>query len=59
MDSLGHENESTEKQAVDWNPQETTKGRQRKTSKRIVLEEAVKCGKTRSELKRLADNKVR
>jgi len=59
MDSLGYVNESTEKQAVDWNPQETRKGRQRQTSKRTVLEEAVKCGKTGSEVKRLAENKVR
>ena len=58
IDSLGYGNESTEKQAMDWNPQETKKGRQRQTSKRTVPEEAVKCGKTRSEVKRLAENKV-
>jgi hypothetical protein len=31
----------------------------RQTSNRIVLEEAVKCGKTRSDVKRLAENKVK
>jgi hypothetical protein len=31
----------------------------RQTSKMIVLEEAVKCGKNRSEVKRLAENKVK
>jgi len=59
MDSLGYGNESIEKQAVDRNPQETWKERQRQTSRRTVLEEAVKCVKTRSEVKRLAENKVR
>ena len=59
MDSLGYGNESAAKQAVDWNPQETRKGRPRQTSKRTVLEEAVKFGKTRSEVKRLEENKVR
>jgi len=59
MDSLGYGNEATAKHAVDWNPQETRKGRPKQTSKRTVLEEVVKCGKIRSEVKRLAENKVR
>ena len=57
--SLGNGNESIEKQALDWNPQETRKGRPRETSKRTVLEEAVKWGKTCSEVKRLAGGRVR
>jgi len=59
MDSVGYGNESTAKHAVGSNPPETRKGRPKQTSKRTVLEEVVKCGKIRSEVKRLEENKVR
>ena len=46
--------ESTEKQVLDLNPQGTRRReRPKQTWKRTVLEEAVKCGKTRSEVKKL------
>lgn len=56
---MGYGNESTAKHAVGSNPPETRKGRPKQTSKRTVLEEVVKCGKIRSEVKRLEENKVR
>jgi hypothetical protein len=53
-------NESTEKQALDWNPQGTRKkGRPKQTWIRTVLEKPRKCGKTWSKVKRLGHNKVR
>lgn len=49
--------ESTGKQTLDWNPYGTRrKGRPEKTWERTILEEAWKCGETRSEFKELAGN---
>jgi hypothetical protein len=51
--------ESTEKQALDWNLQGARRrGRPKQKWKRTVLEEAGKCGKTWSKVKRLAGNRV-
>jgi hypothetical protein len=52
-------NESIEKQATDWNLQGGRRGRLKKTLKRIIFEEARKCSKTWSKVKRLVGNRVR
>jgi hypothetical protein len=52
--------ESVEKQALDWNLQGARRrGRPKQAWKRTIVEEAGKCGKTWSEVKRLAGNKER
>jgi hypothetical protein len=51
--------DSTEKQELEWNPQAARwRGRPKQTWKRTVLEEARKCGKTWSEVKRLAGKQI-
>jgi hypothetical protein len=52
-------NESIEKQVLDWNLQGGRRGRLKKTWKRIIFEEARKCGKTWSKVKSLVGNRVR
>jgi 1,2-phenylacetyl-CoA epoxidase catalytic subunit len=48
---LRNEDESIEKQALDWNLQGTRRReRLKETWKRTILEEAVKCGKTWSDV---------
>jgi hypothetical protein len=48
---------STEKQALDWNPQRVRRrGRLKQTWKRTVVEAAAKCHKMWSKVKRLAKN---
>jgi hypothetical protein len=57
--SLRKGDESVEKQALHWNSQGTrSRERPKQAWKRMVLETAGKCGKTRSEVKRLASDRV-
>ncbi|KAJ4443753.1 hypothetical protein ANN_05531 [Periplaneta americana] len=51
---------AVERMALDWNPQGSrTRGRPKNTWKRTVLEEIAREGKTWSEVKKLATNRVR
>ena len=53
VQTLRKRDESTDKQALDWNPHEARRrGSPIQTSKRAVFEEAVKCGKIWSDVKR-------
>lgn len=61
---IGHtirkEDGAVERMALDWNPQGSrTRGRPKNTWKRTVLEEIAREGKTWSEVKKLATNRVR
>jgi len=52
--------DSVGKQLLDWNPQGARRrGRQKQASKKTVLKETGKCGKTWNEVKRLANNRGR
>ena len=64
MELDGHtsrkDNESIEKTALDWNPQEDRRrGRPRQTWRRTVAEEIEKEGKTWGEVKKFAQNRTR
>jgi hypothetical protein len=49
-----------EKDALEWNPQGVRKrGRQKKTWRKTIEEEAMEVGKTWGEVKRLANNRTR
>ena len=53
------EDESSEKEALDWSQQGAKKrGKLMETWKRTVLEEAGKCGKIWSQVKRLAGGRI-
>ncbi|KAJ4443606.1 hypothetical protein ANN_05280 [Periplaneta americana] len=54
------EDGAVERMALDWNPQGSrTRGRPKNIWKRTVLEEIAREGKTWSEVKKLATNRVR
>ena len=56
---LSKGDENVEKQALDWNPQGVRRGTLKHTWKKILVEEAGKCGKTWGEVKCLAGYIVR
>lgn len=52
--------ESVKKQALDWNQKGARRtGRPKQSWKRTAVEEAEKCGKTWSEVQRMAGNRVK
>jgi hypothetical protein len=57
--SLGQAGESTEKQALVWNPHAARRRRPNKIWTGAVLQEAGKCGKACSEFERFAGNRIR